>query len=66
MIVTQTSEGRMAGHALLTTLTRDDRQRKGEQLQQEMPDMRPARDREYVCVRVILMFRGLNTNKDNF
>lgn len=64
VIVTQTPEGRMASHALLTTLTRDDRQRKGEQLQQEMPDMRPAGDREYVCV--ILTFRGLNTNKDNF
>lgn len=53
VIVTQTLEGRMASHALLTTLTRDDRQRKGEQLQQEMPDMRPAGDREYVCVCVL-------------
>lgn len=68
MIVTQTPEGRMASHALLTTLTRDDRQRKGEQLQQEMPDMRPAGDRVCVCVCVcvIFTFRGLNTNKDNF
>lgn len=53
VIVTQTLEGRMASHALLTTLTRDDRQRKGEQLQQEMPDMRPAGDREYVCACVL-------------
>lgn len=53
VIVTQTPERRMASHALPTTLTRDDRQRKGEQLQQEMPDMRPAGDREYVCVCVL-------------
>ncbi len=58
VIVTQTLEGRMASHALLTTLTRDDRQRKGEQLQQEMPDMRPAGDREYVCVCVLSWCSG--------
>lgn len=59
VIVTQTPEGRMASHALLTTLTRDDRQRKGEQLQQEMPDMRPAGDRVCVCVCVYLHVQGL-------